>query len=269
MSAAGPMMEEGGARGGAAGALRAAGGAAGVAAREVPGGGKASRYLERAEGLLAGGSLGSPRVAGGTERAEVRATCRSASGDGTYDVEVRLGGEEGVSWGCTCPLLEKDPVCKHVLALLLFCERHTDNLSGKEADEALGTTSVAATRASALGVADWTQDLIDVFIGKRGACSSASPVRTEGATAAAQNRKEDNEGTENGMAQGAPAAPTPGLGGVGSASPNARQPSPTVGADSSDAGTGQKAEVQGSTPEAPPTKKAKVSAKARLAALGF
>lgn len=260
------------ARGGAAGALRAAGGAAGVAAREVPGGGKASRYLERAEGLLAGGSLGSPRVAGGAERAVVRATCRSASGgDGTYDVEVRLGGAEGVAWSCTCPLLEKDPVCKHVLALLLFCEGHTDEFSGKEAEEAPGTTSAAATRASALavGVADWTQDLIDAFIGKRGACSSASPVRAEGVTAAARNREEGIEGTRNGIIQRPPAAPVPGLGGAGSASPHAGQPSPTAGADSPDAGTGQKAEVRGNTLEAPPAKKAKVSAKARLAALGF
>lgn len=245
-----------------------------MALREVPAGGKAGRYLERADVIFAGGGLGAPHVStpeqaggGGGEpgSTSVRAACRSSSGVGEYEVEVQLGGAVGVAWSCSCPLAQSEPVCKHALALLLFCERHFEKEvcppeGGKEPEEPPGSAAAGPSQ-----VKNWTQELIDSFLGKPregGGGGAASPAWQVSPSEQGDRPPGGTRGEEVSRAPGPcpPNVVSPETGRA-SALPAAAAGSP--GAPGAGATTEAPAEP-------PPAKKArKVSAKDRLASLGF
>ena len=261
------------------GVLRDAGGAAGVALREAPSDGKASRYLERADAILAGGGLGAPRVSDGGRDGitSVRTACRSSSGVGEYQVEVRLSLSEGVRWSCSCPLTEKESesVCKHALALLLFCEGHfEEELRQPDGGRDPGEPPLGAG-AGPSPVNNWTQELIDGFLGKpqEGKCggpaSAVEPVRPP----------ERGDPRRRG-ARGEAAPPTPGRGPPHPAAPAAAGapaiPAARAGraaggpAGGPGAGPAGRAAAEAPAADPPPAKKArKASAKDRLASLGL
>ena len=248
---------------------------AGVALREAPAGGKAGRYLERADAIFAGGGLGAPRVraperadGGGGEpgATSVRADCRSSSGVGEYEVEVQLGGAAGVAWSCSCPLAQSEPVCKHALALLLFCERHFEKKTcppegGKEPGQPPQSVMGGPSQ-----VKNWTQELIDTFLGK--------PREGGGGGAASQGWQvsptEQGGGPPRGT-RGEEASRAPGPGSPNIASPDTgRAPALPAAVAGSAEGPGAGAAAEAPAAEPPPAKKARtVSAKDRLASLGF
>lgn len=86
----------------------------------------ASTHLKRAIGLA-------DNVFDVEERGEeITAKCRGSSGGDTYDVSLNLDGDHK----CSCPAHLKQPVCKHVLAVLL------SRLPGRQATQPVDTVAV-------------------------------------------------------------------------------------------------------------------------------
>eukprot|EP00884_Botryococcus_braunii_P000330 jgi/Botrbrau1/10298/Bobra.0120s0016.1 len=110
---------------------------------------KADRYLTRAkEEVLGTGNLHDVRCT--SDGTSLTATCKGSGAD--YAVSVRLGTESPET-SCSCPSAEKDRVCKHVLALLMW---RASNFASAEEQGVVASASTDVTRSPGNLASAWT-----------------------------------------------------------------------------------------------------------------